>query len=417
MNIYNYENKIISEILNGNPVSIDRQKLTLDTQNFISKHEGQSVENYADDQYVKRYQEVLVDISFDVLPVDYCIEKINRNYEKRQLQSILLESNKDNFSIYDASKKIDDILKNNVTEKFNPVLVNKVFDEIKNRKLDDYKLPERFGLPHTYLYRKNVNLIGAYSGVGKTYFILNLILDMVLSKQPVLFFSLEMTTDTLIRRLLQLYAYAKDKLTLNWLDTVDSQKINPYIKSESEFSKSVESYLTIIDRSFLTSGEICNLSKQYIYKKHIKPIVFLDYVQIVSSEISERRNAIINIMTEFVSFSKDNDIIFVLLSQTNRTSKENPTITSFSESSILEQASGLAMTLFRYDNQIEFPVMQFNIVKNRFGRLQSCWVNWIKENGYVNGLLNDSDKFFYGISEDNPVKEESSKKKFAVGKK
>lgn len=240
--------------------------------------------------------------------------------------------------------------------------------------------PDLMQLGEIVMHTGLITTIGAYSGVGKSTFLLNLVLDLIKKKNHVVFYTLEMTPGQLWLRLFGQYKRSTSQ------SQTDSQTIFETIKNHKEddrelssFVKEYSQYLLVIDSQKWTAQQITGHYENLIRSSKEPTCVFIDYLQIIAPENThnEKRMEIISVMDELTSYAKQTNSAWILAAQTNRSSHAlgtNADHSSFQESARIEQDSALSIILSRLeleeggrkDENIFY--ISCNISKNRFGR-------------------------------------------------
>ena len=231
---------------------------------------------------------------------------------------------------------------------------NKEKEAIKTNfgPLDDYL----GGGLHTGLY-----VIGAVSSLGKTTFINQLTDDIAKSGYDVLFFSLEMGRNEMISKSLsrEMFRKAKDKsLPLSALEiqNLKFHGIAEQMKKQRELLKeAIEEYgnsakrVSIIEGGFETGvNELKEKIESYIFLNGTKPIVVIDYLQILkqSSNFFSDKQAVDHNITQLKKLSRNNDLIIFVVSSFNRDSYQTPvSFASFKESGAIEYTADVIFGL------------------------------------------------------------------------
>lgn len=124
------------------------------------------------------------------------------------------------------------------------------------------------------MIKRHIWVCGAYYGYGKTYFMLNMVESAIKQKKRVLVFSLEMTSEEIIARLIALSAH------LNTLEV-----FNPGSKMEQQMEAKefwlqavVDGRLVIEDEMRDVNGVVAKVASNNSYD-----LVCLDYIQLLST--------------------------------------------------------------------------------------------------------------------------------------
>ena len=231
---------------------------------------------------------------------------------------------------------------------------NKEKEAIKTNfgPLDDYL----GGGLHTGLY-----VIGAVSSLGKTTFVNQLTDDIAKNGYDVLFFSLEMGRNEMISKSLsrEMFRKAKDKsLPLSALEIQNLRfhGIAEQMKKQRELLKeAIKEYgnsakhVSIIEGGFDTGvNEIKETIEKYISLNGTKPIVVIDYLQILkqSSNFFSDKQAVDHNITQLKKLSRNNDLVIFVVSSFNRDSYQTPvSFASFKESGAIEYTADVIFGL------------------------------------------------------------------------
>lgn len=192
--------------------------------------------------------------------------------------------------------------------------------------------------------KKEVVLIGAYSKVGKTDFICEIILHSVMRlKMNCVVVSLEMPKEGLMRRLLvKLFG-------------VNIKKLNEMLKSPesaAHIAKALEvfdKYLYVIDTNKLSLDEIkyrVEIANKKIFDKPVDR-VFVDYFQYMKN--TEEFSDIEATAKSMKSFVKELNVELYMLSQFSRNDRswERPSIASFKGGNSMESSFDKCILLWR----------------------------------------------------------------------
>lgn len=224
-----------------------------------------------------------------------------------------------------------------------------------------------------FMKRGLPSLIGAFSGAGKTTFLLNLILDAIKQKRKSIFFSLEMTESQLAMNLYRIWMKESKGRTYD-IETFSKQGKTPEEQlTFMEFQNFVQGHLTLVYCRGKSSSEIIELHDRFIQKNEVDQ-VFLDYLQIISPEkssrVKDRRLQVIETMELLTDRIAETKSAWIISAQTNREGHKegNQDHSNFQESASIEQNSGLAIVLKRrLEEGSDKDILEVNVSKNRFG--------------------------------------------------
>ncbi len=240
-------------------------------------------------------------------------------------------------------------------------------------------------------------LIAARPSMGKTAFALNMAQHMAFKKNlPVAIFSLEMSKDQLINRLLSMESH------------VDATKIRTGRLSEEEWMNLVEgsanianSKLVIDDTPGITVGALRSKCRKLKMEYDIQ-IVIIDYLQLMSGSVNagnaSRQQEISEISRSLKALARELQVPVVALSQLSRAVEQRPDhrpmLSDLRESGAIEQDADVVMFLYRegyYNHDLseaEQRVAEVIIAKQRNGPIGTVKLLWMPELTKFNDLAN-----------------------------
>ena len=200
----------------------------------------------------------------------------------------------------------------------------------------------------TGLHGGELIIIAGRPGMGKTSFGLNIALNVAMNENiPVGFFSLEMSAEQLVLRL------------LSTLTNIEVHKLRSGFFKEEEWPKIVEGINTlsklplfIDDTPGLTPFDIKVRAKKQRNLTGLNLLV-IDYLQLINPDrrYENRQQEIAAISRQLKSIAKDLDIPVIALSQLSREvekrSDKRPQLSDLRESGAIEQDADLVAFLFR----------------------------------------------------------------------
>ncbi len=230
-------------------------------------------------------------------------------------------------------------------------------------------------------------LIAARPSMGKTAFVLNLAQHMAFKKdQAVAIFSLEMSREQLVNRMLSLESH------------VDAQKIRTGRLNDEEWMNLVEgsasianSHLFIDDTPGISLSSMRSKCRKLKMEHDIK-IVIIDYLQLMSADGSSgasRQQEISDISRGLKALARELNVPVVALSQLSRAVEQRPDhrpmLSDLRESGAIEQDADVVMFLYRegYYNrdlsEAEQRVAEVIIAKQRNGPIGTVNLLWMPE--------------------------------------
>ena len=231
--------------------------------------------------------------------------------------------------------------------------------------------------------KRDLHIIGARPGVGKSAFALYIALMMARFSRG-LFFSLEMPLKQIVQRIISNQTRIElDKLTnkekFNELTTDEKELVNVLFKKLLR-----KSNLKLYDGNF----KIDELEEYVKNEKEINGLdyIVVDYLQLVAaSKLSKRYEQITEISIRLKQIAKDYDIAVIALSQLSREiekrSDKDIYLADFRESGQIEQDASTILGLTTEPTTTEYKeLMKVQILKNRQGQLGVMKYEYYKKN-------------------------------------
>ncbi len=202
------------------------------------------------------------------------------------------------------------------------------------------------------LQNSDLIVVGGRPSMGKTAFALNIASNVATKKAvkgSVLIFSLEMSEDQLITRMLS----SKSKVNGNKLKTGNLEKDdwNNLAMSTDQLSSSK---IFINDSSSITSQELTAITKQLDNEQDGGvSLVIVDYLQLMKGSRPDipREQVIAEISRSLKALAKDLNIPVIALSQLNRglesRSDKHPQLSDLRESGAIEQDADIILFIYR----------------------------------------------------------------------
>ena len=234
-------------------------------------------------------------------------------------------------------------------------LVNNIFFELKNKSLN----PKLSGLTSGFydldsltqgFQKSDLIIIAGRPSMGKTALSLNIASNVIKnSKLPVLFFSLEMSKEQIMYRLLAMETNINQmRLKNGKLYQSDWIKLNKMIKIISKFP------LFIDDTFNLSIQDIRSKIKTILFEQNELGLVVVDYIQLMQNpklKMENRVQELSQITRSLKTIAREFNIPIIGLSQLSR-SVENrvdkkPILSDLRESGSLEQDADLVLMLYK----------------------------------------------------------------------
>lgn len=232
------------------------------------------------------------------------------------------------------------------------------FKKYKNRKTGFSNLDENFTM------YSGLAVLGGVASLGKSTFAINWADNMARAGEKVLYFALEQQPSELVTKLITREAYLKGYTAIT--NTVVKNGGNEQVdEAISELTASYEltaSNIDIVKCDFsITAEDIKQYIADYIEQTSIKPIVFIDYLQLISTPESfkgDTRACIDHVVKVLKTVQMENDLFMMVISNFNREAyKDTVSFTSFKESGMVEYTADYVFGL-------QLAVMEGDEIKN-----------------------------------------------------
>lgn len=249
-------------------------------------------------------------------------------------------------------------------------------------------------------------VVGATPGIGKTTLMLQFAANFAKQDRHILFFSLEQSKRALVSK-----GISREAMLTGLANPPTAKQIRKGDRSEAAI-KGREAYskyakrLNIIDCNFsVTLDNIIDYARQYMETNKVKPIIFIDYLQALSTGSGKQgyRETIDLNMKGLKAFQEANGLIVFLVSSYNRDNYTTTAdYTSFKESGGIDYTGsvlwGLQLTEITTDDYKKIPASRvtdrrqkidealkqgnrritLQCIKNRDGDTFSCDMVFIK---------------------------------------
>ena len=332
------------------------------------------------EEYIKLIQDkflrrLLIQLSYQTINSSYITNiPLETIFEQLEKQFFNLTNHRQNFEVLSSAE-----------------LFSNVFLDLKHKSLN----PTLPGLASGFYDLDSITqgfqssdliIVAGRPSMGKTAVCLNIALNILkFYKNPVLFFSLEMSKEQLIYRLLSNeIEVTSTKLKNGQLTENDWIKLNQVIKLMSSLP------LFIDDTPNLSIQEIKSKTQRIIFEQNHIGLIIIDYLQLMENpntysdnrveELSKITRALKNIAREF-------KVPVIVLSQLSRSVEtrmnKRPILSDLRESGSIEQDADLVLMLYRdsYYNESIFEqnITELIVAKHRNGPLGTIKLNFEAE--------------------------------------
>lgn len=315
---------------------IEKSKFQILYKTFVIVADNDEAGSRCKDNLVSEFKRL--GLKYQVCELPLYVKDVNEllQKDKGKLEKILqLEVNK---------KKNEDFCINKVSGFL------KFIDESKNRKSIKTGIESIDKALGGGLY-PGLYTIGAIPSLGKTTLV-HQIADNIASQDiDVLYFSLEMG-----RNELMLKSISREMFLIDKIEAVTTREIEQGIYNNAVFSQALEKYkdktasnIEIFEGNFKTDiNTIKNKVKANVEVRNKKPVVFIDYLQILKSannKMSDKQANDFNV-TELKKLSRDYNIPIIVISSLNRANYSTSIgFESFKETGAIEYGSDVIIGL------------------------------------------------------------------------
>lgn len=340
----------------------------------------------------------------DMAPTSANIDKYIKIVEEKSMLRNLIQTANQIISLgYDPTQEIEGIMDEAEKKIFNVMQKRnqKGYTPIKEVLVDTFEQLEKLynqkqhitGVPTGFsdldyktagLHESDLVLIAARPAMGKTAFALNLATNAaVRAKVPVAIFSLEMSKEQLVNRVLCSEAMVdSNKVRTGKVDDED------WVKLAGALGPLSESSIYIDDTPGISIMEIRAKCRKLKLEKNIG-LVVIDYLQLVTGSNAKRGGSreqeISEISRSLKILAKEINVPVIALSQLSRAAEQRPDhrpmLSDLRESGAIEQDADIVMFLYRddyYNPESEKKnIAEVIIAKHRAGSTGTVELLWL----------------------------------------
>jgi replicative DNA helicase len=320
--------------------------------------------------YFEEYVRLVKDKFFRRCLIKLGYEAINSGYITNiGLEDILIEFETKVFNLTNETK----------TKKLfsSAELLNEILIDLKEKFLNSNSIGLKSGFHDLDsliqgFQKSDFIIIAGRPSMGKTALSLNIVINIIqYSKLPILFFSLEMSKEQIMYRLLAMETNVNQmRLRNGKLSQNDWIKVNKMVNILSKLP------LFIDDSSDLSIQNIRSKIKTLMFEQNQVGLVIIDYLQLMQNsrlKIENRVQELSQITRSLKIIAREFNIPIIALSQLSR-SVENrvekrPVLADLRESGSIEQDADLVLMLYRKQNNVSDQTndIELIIAKQRNG--------------------------------------------------
>ncbi len=311
--------------------------------------------------------------------------------EKAVLRSLITTATEIVTESYDTEQDVHELLDRAETKIFSisEKMVRQSYVHVKEILKDTIELVDKLynkkelitGLPTGFVdldeattgfHPGDLIVIGARPGMGKTAFSLNIIAHVgIEEKVPIAIFSLEMTKEQIVLRMICSDA------------EVDSKAVRSGYHSKEDYRKLVNAAGRLADAPIYIDDTFNSVLDIRAKARRLKAerglgLVVIDYLQLMSGvgTYAAREQVISDISRSLKALAKDLSVPVIVISQLNRSCEQrgedkHPIIADLRESGAIEQDADTILFLYRADyykiKDAEEGVAELDIAKQRNG--------------------------------------------------
>ena len=237
-------------------------------------------------------------------------------------------------------------------------------------------------------------ILAGRPAMGKTSLALSMVHNMAVKRNiPVGFFSLEMSAEQLVQRIISMESNIS-------LSTIRSGGLNDeeWLKLQDAVRALDNTPIYIDDSSLITTAEIRSKARKMKMEYNIQAI-FIDYLQFITgnAKLGSKQLEVAEISRELKALAKELEIPVITLAQLGRgpdaRTDHRPVLSDLRDSGAIEQDADLVCFIYRdeyYNKNSEKPgVGEVIIAKHRNGATGTVDIAWLAEyNRYDNLIKN-----------------------------
>ena len=320
-------------------------------------------------------------------------EAINYGYiTNMALEDILIEFESKVFNLTTETK----------TQKLfsSAELLNDIFIDLKEKFLNSNLLGLKSGFSDLDsliqgFQKSDLIIIAGRPSMGKTALSLNIAINIIQdSKLPILFFSLEMSKEQIMYRLLAMETNVNQmRLRNGKLSQNDWIKVNKMVNILSKLP------LFIDDTSDLSIQNIRSKIKTIIFEQNQVGLVIIDYLQLMqnsSLKTETRVQELSQITRSLKILAREFNIPIIALSQLSRNVEnrldKKPILSDLRESGSIEQDADLVLMLYKNSTNIDQNNIELIVAKQRNGPIGTLKLQFNEKSNKFTNIQNETVK-------------------------
>ena len=356
------------------------------------------IEQSSDPEYLPEYLELIKDKFLRRSAIRLGYELINTSYITNINIKTAISTFEERLQLLKDQLNIDSTFNNSL-------ILENIFLELKKKSIS----PQLAGLPSglsnldsiTQGFQKaDLIIIAGRPSIGKTAFILNISANILkYSKLPVLFFSLEMSREQILYRLISMETNIEQiRLKTGNLNEDEWKKLNRVFGIISKLP------LFVDDNPKISISYIRSRIKEILLDQGRIGLVVIDYLQLIQDNKLGSQNRVqeLSFITRSLKIiAREFNIAIVVLSQLNRNienrGEKKPILSDLRESGSIEQDADLVLILYNSikdnknykPNKEYYNLINLTIAKHRNG---PTGIIELKFDSKFNQFLSEFDK-------------------------
>jgi replicative DNA helicase len=348
--------------------------------------------------YFEEYIRLVKDKFFRRCLIKLGYEAINYGYiTNMALEDILSEFENKVFNLTNETK----------TQKLvsSAELLNEIFIDLKEKFLNSNLSGLRSGFQDLDsiiqgFQKSDLIIIAGRPSMGKTALSLNILINVIkYSKLPILFFSLEMSKEQIMYRLLAMETNVNQmRLRNGKLSQNDWIKVNKMVNILSKLP------LFIDDTSDLSIQNIRSKIKTLMFEQTQVGLVIIDYLQLMQNsrlKVENRVQELSQITRSLKIIAREFNLPIIALSQLSRNVEnrveKRPLLSDLRESGSIEQDADLVLMLYRKNDYNSSDSDQSNyieliIAKQRNGPIGTVKLQFDEKSNKFSNISNENQK-------------------------
>ena len=375
--LYN-EGKPVDEVILGEKLKTKGAPEAIYNMTYL----GEILANTATGAFAKSYAEIVKDKSYLRKMIKLSDDVLRDSYEGKETVDKIMESAESNiFKLMQSRTGATDFVpvRNILVDVIGEIeAASRAKGQINGLRTGFTDLDNML----TGLHGGELILIAARPAMGKTAFVLNIAHHVSMKEQvPIVLFSLEMSREQLVTRLVAVDSMVEAK-SLKTGDLTD----NDWGKIIETADNMANAPIFIDDNSAITMPELRSKCRKLKQTEGIG-LIIIDYLQLMSAtgKVESRQQFISEVSRSLKTLARELNVPVIALSQLNRAvdsrTDHRPVLADLRESGAIEQDADVVMFIYRddyYNDASEKPgIAEIIVAKQRNGSTGPVDLAWI----------------------------------------